>query len=106
MARLTFIGAAGTVTGSKHLVQTNDGHRFLVDCGMFQGPASVTQLNAAPLPVAPAEIEAGVAPPGHIDHVGYLPKVVKDGFKGPIYCTPPTAALIEIVLDDAAGLQT
>jgi metallo-beta-lactamase family protein len=106
MAQLTFIGAAGTVTGSKHLVQTASGHRFLVDCGMFQGPASVTQLNDAPLPVPPAEIEAVVVTHGHIDHVGYLPKIVKDGFKGTIYCTPPTAALIEIVLDDAAGLQT
>jgi metallo-beta-lactamase family protein len=105
MARLTFIGAAGTVTGSKHLVETSAGHRFLVDCGMFQGPASVTQLNAVPLPVPPAQIEAVVVTHGHIDHVGYLPKIVKDGFKGPIYCTPPTNALLSIVLEDAAGLQ-
>jgi len=105
MGRLTFIGAAGTVTGSKHLVETGAGHRFLVDCGMFQGPTSVTQLNAAPLPVPPAQIEAVVVTHGHIDHVGYLPKIVKDGFKGPIYCTAPTNALLSIVLEDAAGLQ-
>jgi metallo-beta-lactamase family protein len=105
MASLTFVGAAGTVTGSKHLVETAAGHRFLVDCGMFQGPSAVTALNAAPLPVPPAEIEAVVVTHGHIDHVGYLPKIVKDGFKGPIYCTPPTQALLKIVLEDAAGLQ-
>jgi metallo-beta-lactamase family protein len=72
---------------------------------MFQGPAKVTQLNAVPLPVPPAEIEAVVVTHGHIDHVGYLPKLVKDGFKGTIYCTAPTAALLAIVLEDAAGLQ-
>ena len=105
MARLTFSGAAGTVTGSKHLVQTDAGRRFLVDCGMFQGPAAVRALNLEPLPVAPAQIEAVVVTHGHIDHVGYLPKLVKDGFAGPIYCTPPTEALLAIVLEDAAGLQ-
>jgi metallo-beta-lactamase family protein len=105
MARLTFIGAAGTVTGSKHLVQTDDGHRFMIDCGMFQGPAAVRALNEEPLPVTPAEIEAVVVTHGHIDHVGYLPKIVKDGFKGTIFCTPPTQDLLQIVLEDAAGLQ-
>lgn len=104
MARLTFVGAAGTVTGSKHLIETN-GQRFFVDCGMYQGPAAVTKLNLDPLPVAPADVEAVVVTHGHIDHTGYLPKFVKDGFKGSIYCTPATAAVIEIVLTDAAGLQ-
>ena len=105
MARLTFIGAAGTVTGSKHLVETAAGRRFLIDCGMFQGPAAVRALNQEPLPVAPAQIDAVVVTHGHIDHVGYLPKIVKDGFHGAIYCTPPTADLLRIVLEDAAGLQ-
>jgi metallo-beta-lactamase family protein len=93
------------VTGSKHLIETAQGHRFLVDCGLFQGPSSITKLNAAPLPVAPAEIEAVVVTHGHIDHVGYLPKLVKDGFTGPIHCTPATAGVIEIVLEDSANLQ-
>jgi metallo-beta-lactamase family protein len=101
---LTFVGAAGTVTGSKHLIETQ-GHHFFVDCGMFQGPSSVTALNMVALPIPAAQIEAVAITHGHIDHVGYLPKLVKDGFKGPIYCTPATAAIIGIVLEDAAHLQ-
>ncbi|MGZ3531155.1 MAG: MBL fold metallo-hydrolase RNA specificity domain-containing protein [Vulcanimicrobiaceae bacterium] len=104
MAELTFVGAAGTVTGSKHLLTIGGRHLF-VDCGLFQGMASVTALNNVALPVAPAEIEAVVVTHGHIDHVGYLPKLVKDGFRGRIICTPATAALMQIVLDDAANLQ-
>jgi metallo-beta-lactamase family protein len=104
VADITFIGAAGTVTGSKHLVSTGGKH-FLVDCGLFQGVVDVRSLNDVPLPVPPAEIAAVVVTHGHLDHTGYLPKLVRDGFKGPIYCTPPTQPLIEIVLDDAAHLQ-
>ena len=105
MAEITFAGAAGTVTGSKHLVTTN-GKRFFVDCGLFQGTKDVVALNADPLPVPAAQIDAVAITHGHIDHVGYLPKLVHDGFRGPVYCTPPTAALMQIVLDDAAHLQT
>jgi metallo-beta-lactamase family protein len=101
---LTFVGAAGTVTGSKHLVSI-DGKSFFVDCGLFQGPREVEALNHVPLPVAPSELDAIVITHGHLDHVGYLPKIVKDGYRGPIYCTPPTAEVIEIVLEDAAHLQ-
>lgn len=104
MAEITFVGAAETVTGSKHLVSTNGKH-FFVDCGLFQGPRDVAALNAVPLPVAPADVEAVIVTHGHIDHVGYLPKFVRDGFRGPVFCTPPTSALMEIVLQDAAGLQ-
>lgn len=104
MADLTFIGAAGTVTGSKHLL-TSGGRHVLVDCGLFQGLASITALNAVPLPVSPKSIEAVVITHGHIDHVGYLPKLVHDGFRGTIYCTPATRALMDIVLEDAANLQ-
>lgn len=104
VAELTFVGAAGTVTGSKHLVST-DGKRFFVDCGLFQGPREVEALNHVPLPVAPAQLDAIVITHGHLDHVGYLPKIVADGYRGPIYCTPPTAEVIEIVLEDAAHLQ-
>lgn len=104
MAELTFVGAAGTVTGSKHLVTVGGKHLF-VDCGLFQGTRRVTALNDAPLPVEPDDIEAVVITHGHLDHIGYLPRLVRDGFSGPIYCTPPTQALMQIVLDDAAHLQ-
>lgn len=105
MAKLTFVGAAGTVTGSKHLL-TLDGRRAFVDCGLFQGTRAIEALNHEPLPVAPEELDAIVLTHGHLDHVGYLPKIVRDGFRGPIYCTPPTADVAAIVLDDAASLQS
>jgi metallo-beta-lactamase family protein len=104
VAELTFLGAAGTVTGSKHLVSTR-GEHFLVDCGMFQGTRDIEALNAVALPIEPARIRAIVITHGHIDHCGYLPKIVRDGYRGPIYCTPATAGLLEIVLEDAAHLQ-
>lgn len=104
MAEITFVGAAGTVTGSKHLV-TVGGKRFFVDCGLFQGTKNITALNDAPLPVESDDIEAVVITHGHLDHIGYLPRLVRDGFSGPIYCTPATQALMQIVLDDAAHLQ-
>jgi metallo-beta-lactamase family protein len=104
VAEVTFLGAAGTVTGSKHLVSTNGKH-FLVDCGLFQGTTTTQALNDDPLPVAAPRIDAVAITHGHIDHIGYLPKLVHDGFRGPVYCTPPTAALMQIVLDDAANLQ-
>lgn len=104
MAELTFVGAAGTVTGSKHLVRASGGS-FYVDCGMFQGTRDVEALNDAPLPLAPRDTGAIAITHGHLDHVGYLPKIVKNGFRGPIYCTPPTQAIMEIVLEDAANIQ-
>ena len=104
MAELTFVGAAGTVTGSKHVLTVGSAHVF-VDCGMFQGTHEISELNAAPLPVPAREIAAVVVTHGHLDHVGYLPKLVHDGFTGPIYCTPPTEAVTQIVLDDSANLQ-
>ena len=104
MAELTFVGAAGTVTGSKHLLTTGGKHVY-VDCGMFQGTRATVELNDEPLPVPPPQTDAIVITHGHIDHVGYLPKIVRDGYRGPIYCTPATAGLIPIVLEDAAHLQ-
>jgi metallo-beta-lactamase family protein len=104
VAELTFIGAAGTVTGSKHLVTAN-GKQILIDCGLFQGTANLRALNDQPLPIEPAAIDAVIVTHGHLDHVGYLPKIVRDGFTGPIHCTPPTQAVTQIVLDDAAHLQ-
>ena len=104
MAELTFVGAAGTVTGSKHLVTTG-GRHFFVDCGLFQGTKDIVELNDAPLPVPAAQIDAVVITHGHLDHIGYLPKLVHDGFRGTIFCTPATTGLIEIVLEDSAHLQ-
>lgn len=105
MPELTFIGAAGTVTGSKHLL-SNNGQSLLVDCGLFQGPQSVVAMNALPLPFDPKSLQSIVITHGHIDHVGYLPKLVHDGFRGTIYATPATRALMSIVLEDAVGLQS
>lgn len=104
MAELTFIGAAGTVTGSKHLLSSN-GRRIFIDCGLFQGTHDITALNSVPLPIAPAKLDAVVITHGHIDHIGYLPKLVRDGFTGPIFATAPTRALMQIVLRDAVHLQ-
>jgi metallo-beta-lactamase family protein len=105
VAELTFVGAAGTVTGSKHLL-TSGGRHIFIDCGLFQGTADITALNSVPLPVQPKNVEAVVITHGHIDHVGYLPKLVHDGFRGTIYATPATRALMNIVLEDAVNLQT
>lgn len=104
MPELTFVGAAGTVTGSKHLLTTNGKHIF-IDCGLFQGTSDIVALNSVPLPVEPSHLDAIVITHGHIDHVGYLPKIVRDGFAGPIFATPPTGPLMNIVLEDAAHLQ-
>ncbi|HMF29089.1 MAG TPA: MBL fold metallo-hydrolase [Candidatus Cybelea sp.] len=105
MPELTFVGAAGTVTGSKHLLSL-DGHRAFVDCGLFQGTRDIEALNHEPLPVTPEELDAIALTHGHLDHVGYLPRIVRDGFRGPIYCTPPTEDVAAIVLEDAANLQS
>lgn len=104
VAELTFVGAAGTVTGSKHLL-TAGGRHLLVDCGLFQGTHAVEALNAVPLPVRPSAIDAVVVTHGHLDHVGYLPRLVRDGFRGRIHTTPATRAVMQIVLDDSANLQ-
>ena len=92
MVRLTFHGAAETVTGSKYLLEA-DRRRVLVDCGLFQGLKELRLMNWQPLASPPAKIQAVVLTHAHIDHVGYLPRFVSDGFPGPIYCTPATADL-------------
>jgi metallo-beta-lactamase family protein len=101
---LTFFGAAGTVTGSRLLVD-HAGRRLLVDCGMFQGEREVRRRNWEPFPVDPSTLDAVVVSHAHLDHVGWLPRLVADGFSGPVYCTPHTAELAAIVLRDAAHLQ-
>ncbi len=101
---LSFLGAAGTVTGSRFLLEAN-GARVLVDCGLFQGLRELRQRNWEPFPVDPPTIDAVVLTHAHVDHCGYLPALVRDGFAGPIVCTPWTAELARIVLPDAAHLQ-
>ena len=102
--RITFWGAAGTVTGSRFVVDAA-GQRVLVDCGLFQGVKDIRQRNWDRFPVDPASIDAVVLTHAHIDHTGYLPGLVRDGFEGEVWCTPATAELCGILLPDAAHLQ-
>jgi metallo-beta-lactamase family protein len=104
MPFLTFLGAAGTVTGSKHLLDTT-GKRVLVDCGLFQGLKELRERNWQPLPVAATDIHAVVLTHAHLDHCGYLPRLVADGFRGRIFCTPGTQDLCSLVLPDSAHIQ-
>jgi metallo-beta-lactamase family protein len=101
---LTFLGAAGTVTGSKHLLQIGD-RRVLVDCGLFQGLKELRLRNWDPLPVDPASVDAVVLTHAHLDHCGYLPRFVAGGFRGRIFCTPATKELCSLVLPDSAHIQ-
>ena len=98
-----FLGAAGTVTGSRTLLKFHQ-FKVLVDCGLYQGPSEMRQLNWESFPFA-KDLDAVVLTHAHIDHSGYLPKLVKEGFKGPIYCTQSTQDLCEIMLVDSAHLQ-
>ena len=99
-----FLGAAGTVTGSKHLVNTGR-NQVLLDCGLFQGLKALRQRNWDPPPIAAGAFAAVVLSHAHIDHSGYLPVLVRHGFQGPIYCTPATADLLKLLLPDSAYLQ-
>lgn len=102
--QIRFLGATGTVTGSKYLIKSG-AKRILVDCGLFQGLKQLRLRNWAKLPVAPEEIDLVLLTHAHIDHSGYLPLLVKNGFKGKIYCTHATRDLCQILLPDAAHLQ-
>ncbi|HQN66008.1 MAG TPA: MBL fold metallo-hydrolase [Methylophilus sp.] len=102
--QLQFLGATGTVTGSKYLLQS-DSKNILVDCGLFQGFKQLRLRNWRPMPFNPKDIDAVLLTHAHIDHSGYLPLLVKHGFKGPIYCTSGTKELCEILLLDSAKLQ-
>jgi metallo-beta-lactamase family protein len=101
---LTFLGAAGTVTGSQYLLES-DRHRVLVDCGMFQGLKALRERNWAPLPVPAASVTSVVLTHAHLDHSGLLPRLVSKGFTGRIFCTAGTSDLCKLVLPDAAHLQ-
>ena len=102
--QLTFLGATGTVTGSKYLLTYRD-KRILIDCGLFQGLKQLRLKNWAPLPINPKEVDAVVLTHAHIDHSGYLPLLVKNGFSGKVYCSAATSDLCEVLLLDAAHLQ-
>jgi metallo-beta-lactamase family protein len=104
MASLTFLGASGTVTGSKYLLDTGR-HRVLVDCGLFQGLKELRLRNWQPLPIAASAIDAVILTHAHLDHCGYLPRLVAQGFKGRVFCTPGTRDLCTLVLPDSARIQ-
>lgn len=104
MLSLKSLGGVGTVTGSKHLL-TLDGHRILVDCGLFQGLKNLRELNWAPLPVPPHDIDAVILTHAHLDHCGYLPRLVRDGYHGKVYATPATRDVAELILMDSGHLQ-
>ena len=102
--RLTFLGGAGTVTGSKYLLE-HGGQRVLVDCGLFQGLKQLRLRNRDPLPIAAGDVQAVVLTHAHIDHSGYLPALASQGFHGPVFGTPATAELAGLLLPDAGHLQ-
>lgn len=104
MAKLSFWGAARTVTGSKYLLTVDD-QRILIDCGQFQGLKDLRLRNWADWPMHPASLHAVVLTHAHIDHSGLLPRLVANGFRGPVYCTAGTADLCSLVLPDAGRLQ-
>lgn len=104
MPTLSFWGAAGTVTGSKYLIEA-DHSRVLVDCGLFQGPHELRDRNWQEPPFNAASVDAVLITHAHIDHTGYLPRLVRHGFSGPVYCTSGSADLLRVLLPDSARLQ-
>jgi metallo-beta-lactamase family protein len=102
--KLTFLGATGTVTGSKYLLE-QEGRKYLVDCGLFQGLKELRLRNWERLPVEPSDIDAVILTHAHIDHSGYLPLLWRNGFRGPVYCSGGTADLCSILLPDSGYLQ-
>jgi metallo-beta-lactamase family protein len=110
LAYIQFLGAAGTVTGSKHLINTGDasgksGLQVLVDCGLFQGPKEWRVRNWSGTPIPAKAIDAVILTHAHLDHCGWIPRLVKEGFRGPIYATAPTIDLCGIILPDSGHLQ-
>ena len=104
MPSIQFLGAAGTVTGSKFLLRTDEA-LVLIDCGLFQGPQELKARNWQALPVSPARLDAVVLTHAHLDHAGYFPRLVREGFRGKAFCTPGTADLLGVLLPDAGFLQ-
>jgi metallo-beta-lactamase family protein len=113
LAYIQFLGAAGTVTGSKHLINTSisddpagkSAFQLLVDCGMFQGPKEWRERNWQNLPLSASDVECVILTHAHLDHCGWIPRLVKQGFHGPIYATPATIDLCGIILPDSGHLQ-
>jgi metallo-beta-lactamase family protein len=110
LAYIQFLGAAGTVTGSKHLINTGDplgqsGFQLLIDCGLFQGPKEWRERNWRDTPIPAKRIDAVILTHAHLDHCGWIPRLVKEGFRGSIYATPPTIDLCGIILPDSGHLQ-
>ncbi len=103
--KISFHGAARTVTGSKHLIHTQNGKQILLDCGLFQGMGDKADVLNAQWGFDPEKVDVVVISHAHIDHIGLLPKLVKDGFRGPIWCTPATQSLMGILLHDSAEIQ-
>ncbi len=102
--KVRFIGGVGTVTGSKTLIESN-GIRILIDCGLFQGVKPLRELNWEPLPILPSTIDFVLLTHGHLDHCGWLPRLVSQGFKGKIYCSSPTKDIAKLILLDSAKIQ-
>ena len=104
MATITFYGGVGTVTGSKYLIEHN-GRRILIDCGLFQGLKELRERNWQDPPFDPRALDAVIITHAHIDHTGFLPRVVKLGFTGPVVTSRATADLLKILLPDSGRLQ-
>ena len=103
--KIAFHGAARVVTGSKHLISLNNGKKYLLDCGMFQGMGPQTDVLNRNWGFTPAQVTHLILSHAHIDHSGLIPKLVKDGFSGKIFCTPATHELTGVLLEDSAGIQ-
>jgi len=103
--KIAFHGAARTVTGSKHLLTLKNGKKYLLDCGMFQGMGAQTDVLNRNWGFTPSEVTHLILSHAHIDHTGLIPKLVKDGFSGKVFCTPATKELTGILLEDSAGIQ-
>jgi metallo-beta-lactamase family protein len=101
---ISFLGAAGTVTGSKYLLTDGDRH-ILVDCGLFQGFKPLRERNWAPFPINPSRIDAVVLTHAHLDHSGYLPALIRDGYAGPVISTRATYDLCKLLLPDSGHLM-
>jgi metallo-beta-lactamase family protein len=104
ITELQFLGGAGTVTGSRFMLRVN-GRHILIDCGLFQGGRRLKEANWDSFPVPPDQIDAVILTHAYIDHTGYLPRLVRQGFGGPIYATEATCALLDILLPDSAHLH-
>ena len=102
--RIEFLGGTDTVTGSKYLLE-HDGRRLMVDCGLFQGLKQLRLRNWDAFPIDPSGIDAVLLTHAHMDHSGFVPRLVKLGFKGPVFCTRATLELCELLLPDSGRLQ-